>query len=134
MVAAVLVAWGCSKTPAPSPGQITSEAPAKPDPKIAKLEGDLKAAEIARDIARADLAATQARLKQAQELQLAVEKDREALQTGLKAKSAERDALYTKLEGIQRLLKDALGQSESVLGPAPSPTSTTVTIPAPSGL
>ncbi len=135
MVAAVMVAWGCSKTPTVSPGQIASDS-AKPDPKIAKLEADLKAAELTRDIARADLAAARDRATLAQEQTLAVEKERDAIQAGLKAKTAERDVLYSKLEGIQRLLKDALGQSESVLGPAATPTATatTVPVPAPNGL
>ena len=74
------------------------------------------------------------RAKLAQEQTLAVEKERDAIQAGLKAKTAERDVLYSKLEGIQRLLKDALGQSESVLGPAATPTAASVPVPAPNGL
>jgi len=140
VVAAVLVTWGCSKTPTPSPGQLTSDKP-KPELRIAKLEADLKAAELSRDTARAELAAAHDRLQLAQINHQEVAKERDALQAGLKSKSAERDVLYSKLEGIQKLLKDALGQTETVILPAPpaaSPTSAavepTISIPAPSGL
>lgn len=150
IVAGFLAAWGCNQSP---PAASLAPTQAKTlETRVAKLEQDLKAMESARDAARAQANAADDRWKAEVARANTIEKERDELRLNFKSKSAERDMLHSKLEGIQKLLKDALGQSESALGiPTTAPTAPVTTpvsapvapaatlgsdikIPAPSGL
>jgi chromosome segregation ATPase len=121
VLTAVVVAWGCSRAPSPAPAN--AAAPTKAlEAKVSKLEQDLRAAEAA---------AAQAKERWQQEAARgqAAERERDDLRVGLKARAAERDALQTRLDGIQRLLREALGQMDTAAAPVPA-----VELPSPKGL
>jgi hypothetical protein len=125
LLLAVVVAWGCSRAPSPAPANASTPSRAL-EAKVSKLEQDLRAAEAA---------AAQAKERWQQELARghAAEKERDDLRAGLKAKAAERDALQSRLDGIQKLLREALGQTETAT--APQPTSLpSIELPTPNGL
>jgi len=101
----LLPLWGCGPTTTAS-GE-TLEA------RVAKLERDLKALEVARDTAmsRADtaekkLAAQLIRTKTA-------ERERDELLLTIKNRQSERDAMTTQFDGFKSKLRDLLGQMEN---------------------
>jgi outer membrane murein-binding lipoprotein Lpp len=125
-VAALAVAWGCNKASPPAPSAGAAPQTKALEAQVAKLEEDLRAA-------RSEAAAAAERQSREQARGQAAERERDDARAGLKARTAERDALVAKLDGIQKLLRDALGQAEAAVG-APAPPAIPVVAPPPAAL
>jgi uncharacterized protein YhaN len=125
LLAALVVAWGCGKTPTgpPAANNKTLES------RVAKLEHDLKAAQAQASDLDAKFRAEQAR-------GLAVEKERDALRADLKSRTTERDALQAHFDGFRKNLKDLIGQAEAAQGlpAAPGGSAAVNSLPTPKGL
>ncbi|OWK36339.1 hypothetical protein [Fimbriiglobus ruber] len=120
--AAFVAAWGCGKSPNTDPVAADGNQLKALDGRVAKLEKELKAAEVARDAARKQANDSENKFKNEQVRALAVEKEREELRDGLKARTAEREALQVQMDGFRKNLKDLLGQVEAASGVLPAPT------------
>lgn len=129
LLATVVVAWGCGKTPTGPPASSTNTSL---EARVARLEQDLKAAQAQATDLNAKFRAEQARGQ-------AVEKERDALRADLRSRTTERDAVQAQFDGFRKNLKDLIGQAEAAQGlPAPSgppsiPTAVNA-LPAPKGL
>ncbi len=131
ILAAVVVTWGCSKAPT---GQSASSAQGKSlESRVAKLEQELKAAQ-------AKAADLEEKFRTEQARGLAAEKERDELRAGLKARTAERDAVQAQYDGFRKSLKDLLGHAEAAqalpavpVAPASQP-ATVNSLPDPKGL
>ncbi len=118
-VVAILLAglapiWGCSK-----PTTVANAAPF--EDRIAKLERDFRAVEIARDAAVTRAADLETRLTAEASLAAAVTRERDDLAANLKVRVAQGEIVQTQLDGLKRGLKDLLGTMETATGPAGVP-------------
>jgi outer membrane murein-binding lipoprotein Lpp len=133
LLAVVVAAWGCGKTPTGQPAANNNKSL---EARVAKLETDLKAAQAQAADLDAKFRAEQARGQ-------AVEKERDALRADLKSRTTERDTLQAQFDGFRKNLKDLIGQAEAAQGlpavPAvptgsAAPTTAVNALPAPKGL
>jgi hypothetical protein len=131
VVAGFFAAWGCGQSPTAS-----TTGGKSLEQRVAKLEQDLKAVEKDRDAAKAQAAAAEERARTQAAHAQAVEKERDALATSLKARTAEKDEAVAKLDTFKKGLKDLLGDMEkSTAAPAPAnPGATSPVLATPRGL
>jgi outer membrane murein-binding lipoprotein Lpp len=130
VLAGFVAAWGCGQTPTASTGTNKSL-----EQRVAKLEQDLKAVEKDRDAAKANAAAAEEKLRAQAAHAQAVEKERDALAIGLKARTAEKDEAVAKLDTFKKGLKDLLGDMEkTTAAPPANPGATSSVLASPRGL
>ena len=106
--------WGCSQ-----PAPVANTAPF--EERIAKLERDFRAVELARDAAVARAADFETRLKLEAGRSAAVTRERDDLAANLKVRVAQGEVVQTQLDGLKKGLKDLLGTMESANAPAGVP-------------
>jgi hypothetical protein len=125
LLAVVVVAWGCGKTPTGQPAANNNKSL---EARVAKLEKDLKAAQTHASDLDAKFRAEQARGQ-------AIEKERDALRADLTARTTERDTLQVQFDGFRKNLKDLLGQVEAArAAPATSAPTAVHALSSPKGL
>lgn len=103
--------WGCGKS-----GIATSEGQSAAA-KVAKLEEELKAATSARDTFRQKLASAEEQLRTETARGVALQKERDGLQTQLKDKGQEYKELLAQYDAFRKNLKELLGNAEVALAP-----------------
>ena len=103
--------WGCSK-----PASVVNAAPF--EERIAKLERDFRAVEVARAAAVARADALESRLAAEASRSAAVTRERDDLAANLKLRVAQGEVVQTQLDGLKKGLKELLGTMENVNLPA----------------
>lgn len=108
--AGFISAWGCGQT---TPGAISVSKLSSLESRVSKLEHDLKATETARDAALAKASDAERRFRSEESRSNGLEKERDTLQTNLKARGTEKDQLQTQFDGFRKNLKDLVVQMDS---------------------
>jgi TolA-binding protein len=119
-LAMVLGLWGCAQN-TPTTGQ--AERMRQLEGRIAKLEGECKAALAARDQAAKQLASLQdeaGQMRKTLEFQKNVIKERDSLRLEVDARTVERDAFQNRCEHFEAGLQNLLKQYKA-MGPVASP-------------
>ena len=106
--------WGCAK-----PASVVSTAPF--EERIAKLERDFRAVEVARDAALARATDFESRLKAETSRAAVIQRERDELAANLKSRVAQTEVVQTQLDGLKKGLKDLLGTMETTGQPAGVP-------------
>jgi len=101
----LLPLWGCSPTSTASGDSLEG--------RVAKLERDLKALEVARDTAMARAEVAEKKLAEQTNRTKSAERERDELQLTIKARQAEREVMATQFDGFKTKLRDLLGQMET---------------------
>jgi septal ring factor EnvC (AmiA/AmiB activator) len=98
--------WGCAQGPSAA---AQAERIKALEAKINRLETDFRAAAVARDQVRQQLAQAEEHL---QRLQIVV-KERDELKIQVKLRTSERDQVSTQFESFRKSLKELVGQAEA---------------------
>ena len=114
ILAGLAPVWGCAK-----PASVVSTAPF--EERIAKLERDFRAVEVARDAAVARAADFESRLKAETSRAAAIQRERDELAANLKSRVAQTEVVQTQLDGLKKGLKDLLGTMENAGQPSGVP-------------
>ncbi len=106
LLATAVVAWGCGRAPNGQSASLSPTASKSLEARVAKLEQELKAAQVQAADAETRLRAELARGQ-------AIEKERNDLRASLKVRTTERDNVQAQFDGFRKSLKDLLGQMEA---------------------
>lgn len=102
--------WGCGKaTPNADVGST--------NPKVTKLEDDLRVALLDRDVYRQKVSNTEDQLRTEIYRTQALQKERDELLAQLREKTEEAKELTTQFDGFRKNLKDLIGQADVAMAP-----------------
>lgn len=130
MVVAVIGSWGCARSTPPTTAVHHLDRLKMLETKNAKLEEDFRAAAVARDQLRKQLADAQTHQRQMRadwdEQARTLTREREELRREVAQRTGERDAMGVQYEQFRKSIRELLGQAETALSrPVDQPPVTT---------